>query len=196
MEFAYRYTDLIYGTTHTVRATDGPGILAWAQAQLQRTITEWSGRDIGGRIVYRDQPGTPWKPITATPAPGGCRWCGVDKQQHVRRYHSDMLDDDGNPVAGHFWTAPPQDVIKQRMLARRAARASSAPRWYRADVWMFSGGVWTLYCFPVAATCDATAYAAAVDHVNGAYPGCFRYVTRLGLHGSHLPAEPTAKAER
>ncbi|MER6828834.1 hypothetical protein ABT352_22830 [Streptosporangium sp. NPDC000563] len=41
-----------------------------------------------------------------------------------------------------------------------------------------------------------TAYATAVDHVNDAYPGCFRYVARLGLRGSYIPAESAAQAER
>jgi hypothetical protein len=45
------------------------------------------------------------------PAPSGCHWCGVDRREHAQRW---------TEAAGwHGWTAPTQQQIKDRMLARR-----------------------------------------------------------------------------
>lgn len=47
------------------------------------------------------------------PAPNGCRLCGIE-----RRGHAIQAGADGS----HTWTAPTQQQLKTRMLARRAVR--------------------------------------------------------------------------
>ncbi|MFF8997083.1 hypothetical protein ACF1GW_30885 [Streptomyces achromogenes] len=47
--------------------------------------------------------------------PGGCTHCGVTKRGHGRRYISG--------VGMHAWERPTDEQVKDRMLARRAARA-------------------------------------------------------------------------
>lgn len=57
----------------------------------------------------------------------GCRWCGVvTKYEHMQRWAP-------MPVGWHEWTRLDQQQIKERMLARRAARLSSAPYRYHAE---------------------------------------------------------------
>lgn len=46
------------------------------------------------------------------PNPSGCRHCGIDQREHARRWKP--------PAGWHQWTAPTQQQIKDRMLARRA----------------------------------------------------------------------------
>ena len=55
----------------------------------------------------------------------GCRWCGViTKHEHAQRWA---------PEPGwHKWTPLTQEQIKERMLARRAARLSAEPTLYHA----------------------------------------------------------------
>jgi hypothetical protein len=46
--------------------------------------------------------------------PSGCRYCGMERHGHMRRW---------SPGAKwHGWTAPTQEQIKARMLARREER--------------------------------------------------------------------------
>lgn len=47
------------------------------------------------------------------PAPNGCRLCGIERPGHAIQAGSD---------GSHTWTAPTEQQIKARMLARRAAR--------------------------------------------------------------------------
>lgn len=46
--------------------------------------------------------------------PMGCRWCGLDKRPHFQQWKP--------PVGWHQWEQPTQEQIKERMLARRAAK--------------------------------------------------------------------------
>jgi hypothetical protein len=55
--------------------------------------------------------------MTAVPNPMGCHHCGLDSREHAQRWKP--------PVGWHKWTQPTQDQIKARMLARRAARATT-----------------------------------------------------------------------
>ena len=48
------------------------------------------------------------------PNPNACRWCGIDKREHMQQWKP--------PVGWHQWTPPTQDQIKARMLARHAER--------------------------------------------------------------------------
>jgi len=45
------------------------------------------------------------------PAPGGCRWCGVEEREHMQRWKP--------PVGWHAWVAPTLEQRKERMRARR-----------------------------------------------------------------------------
>ena len=47
-------------------------------------------------------------------SPNGCRWCGVDYQEHYQRWHPDG--------GRHGWIQPTQDQIKARILKRRLER--------------------------------------------------------------------------
>lgn len=44
----------------------------------------------------------------------GCRWCSIDQHGHGRQYVE--------PIGWHQWQQPTQQQIKDRMLARRAAK--------------------------------------------------------------------------
>jgi len=56
----------------------------------------------------------------------GCRWCGViTKHEHMQRWAPE-------PVGWHTWTQLTQAQIKERMLARRAARLNAEPAKYHA----------------------------------------------------------------
>lgn len=57
-------------------------------------------------------------------SPYGCRWCGVQKEHHGRRYKL--------PVEMHSWEQPSREQILARMLARRAARLNPEPTIYHA----------------------------------------------------------------
>jgi hypothetical protein len=46
--------------------------------------------------------------------PSGCFWCGHAERNHASRW--------GTGVGFHQYVAPPQNVIKQRMLERQARR--------------------------------------------------------------------------
>jgi hypothetical protein len=46
-------------------------------------------------------------------APSSCRHCGIERHGHFQRWTTG--------IGRHTWTAPGQDLIKARMLARRAA---------------------------------------------------------------------------
>jgi hypothetical protein len=50
--------------------------------------------------------------------PFGCKYCGEAKRFHGRRYLSGM-------DAAHSWERPSDEQVKDRMLARRAARLTS-----------------------------------------------------------------------
>jgi hypothetical protein len=50
-------------------------------------------------------------------APNGCRWCAVDEREHMQRWKA--------PVGWHRWTAPTQEQIKDRMLARDHTRRTT-----------------------------------------------------------------------
>lgn len=50
--------------------------------------------------------------------PMGCRWCGLDKRPHMQQWSPPSK---GGP-GWHVWEQPTQQQIKDRMLARRAAR--------------------------------------------------------------------------
>lgn len=45
--------------------------------------------------------------------PNGCRWCGIDQRGHAIQY---------GRGGRHIWQQPTQQQIKDRMLARRAAK--------------------------------------------------------------------------
>lgn len=47
------------------------------------------------------------------PNPGGCRWCGIDRQRHYQTYHGPDLGSGG-------FVDPTQEQIKERMLANRS----------------------------------------------------------------------------
>lgn len=51
------------------------------------------------------------------PVPNGCRWCGIEKPNHVQRY--------AQFVKLHGWTEPTNKQRLNRMKARRAAKAVS-----------------------------------------------------------------------
>lgn len=57
-------------------------------------------------------------------APGGCQHCGLPRHGHCQRW---------TRAAGwHGYTAPTDEQIKARMLARRAARVTTlerSPQW-------------------------------------------------------------------
>lgn len=53
--------------------------------------------------------------MTTTPEPSGCAHCGAARRGHFQRWK------DG--IGWHRWTAPTQQQIKERMLARRALKA-------------------------------------------------------------------------
>lgn len=48
------------------------------------------------------------------PNPNGCRWCGVDKEDHLQRWAPE--------VNWHLWVEPTAAQRKKRMLERRAPR--------------------------------------------------------------------------
>lgn len=48
------------------------------------------------------------------PNPNGCRWCGVDKEDHLQRW-------DPN-VKWHTWVEPTVEQRKKRMHDRQAQR--------------------------------------------------------------------------
>lgn len=63
-------------------------------------------------------------PIAELPL-DGCRWCGViTKHEHMQRWSRE--------AGWHVWTPLTQAQIKERMLARRAARLNAAPAVYHA----------------------------------------------------------------
>lgn len=56
----------------------------------------------------------------------GCRYCGlIVKREHFQQWAP-------QPVGWHVWTPLTQTQIKQRMIARRAARLSAEPAPYHA----------------------------------------------------------------
>lgn len=65
--------------------------------------------------------------------PNGCRFCGIDLNQHYSRYHPDAEGyvqtyrrGDGTTYfmdnGMHTWVQPTQEQIKARMLKRRLER--------------------------------------------------------------------------
>ncbi len=46
------------------------------------------------------------------PNPNGCRWCGVDREEHLQRW--------APTVKWHTWVEPTAAQRKKRMLERRA----------------------------------------------------------------------------
>ena len=57
-------------------------------------------------------------------APYGCRWCGVEKHRHGRRW--------AVIVQMHSWMEPSQAMIRERMLRRLDARLNAEPPKYHA----------------------------------------------------------------
>ncbi|RKN61908.1 hypothetical protein D7231_32065 [Streptomyces klenkii] len=56
-------------------------------------------------------------PEHAAAQPSGCRWCGIPKRPHARRWTA---------AAGwHAWQAPTDAQILARMRARRARRLAA-----------------------------------------------------------------------
>lgn len=51
------------------------------------------------------------------PAPGGCRWCGVEEREHMQRWKP--------PVGWHKWEPPTLEQRKERMKARRRRPGTS-----------------------------------------------------------------------
>jgi hypothetical protein len=49
--------------------------------------------------------------------PNGCRWCGIPKRPHFQQWKP--------PAGWHQWEPPTQEQIKERMLARRAAKSAT-----------------------------------------------------------------------
>lgn len=64
--------------------------------------------------------------ITATP--NGCQHCGIPQREHMQQWKPE-------PIGWHTWVAPTQAQIKERMLARRAARAQAAIRGVENALW-------------------------------------------------------------
>ncbi len=52
------------------------------------------------------------------PAPGGCRWCGLEAREHAQRWKP--------PVGWHKWEPPTSEQRKERMLARRRRRRGTS----------------------------------------------------------------------
>ncbi len=48
------------------------------------------------------------------PNPNGCRWCGIDPEEHVRLW--------APTVNWHLWVEPTDAQRKKRILDRRARR--------------------------------------------------------------------------
>jgi hypothetical protein len=48
----------------------------------------------------------------AVPAPGGCRWCGIEEREHLQRWKP--------PIGWHVWTPPTVAQRKERMILRRS----------------------------------------------------------------------------
>jgi len=44
--------------------------------------------------------------------PNGCRWCGIDKDVHLQRWHP--------VIKWHTWIEPTSSQRKDRLKARRA----------------------------------------------------------------------------
>ncbi|MGV2914656.1 hypothetical protein [Streptomyces alfalfae] len=59
-------------------------------------------------------------------SPYGCRWCGVQKHHHDRRWFA--------VIGVHSWIEPSQAAIKERMLRRRDARLAAEPPKYHARI--------------------------------------------------------------
>lgn len=51
--------------------------------------------------------------MTTRTAPNGCRLCGIERRGHAIQ---------GTANGSHTWTAPTNQQIKERMLARRNNR--------------------------------------------------------------------------
>lgn len=50
--------------------------------------------------------------------PGGCKWCGVERQNHCQLWHGPELGFGG-------FVDPTQEQIKERMLERRKLRSNT-----------------------------------------------------------------------
>ncbi|MGW2725524.1 hypothetical protein [Streptomyces sp. NPDC001492] len=62
-------------------------------------------------------------------SPYGCRWCGVQKTAHGRRWNA--------IVEMHSWVEPSQAMILERMRRRRDARLNAAPPvFHAATAWV------------------------------------------------------------
>ncbi|MEZ0076360.1 hypothetical protein [Planotetraspora sp. GP83] len=188
MQFAIRFTDRLYGNVRTIFDAKA-ATLDRAQAARVREVNEWRGYDIGCHVVYRDQPGTDWRPIDGMPTPGGCRWCGLLRAEPHGERWSSLTGDDGKLVGNHHWTPPTVEQVKWRMLARRMRHAPAGPRTYRVEADMFDG-TWYRYTFTVAAAAD-DAFEVARQHMDETRPGEFRFLRSLGL--TTKTAEPTVE---
>lgn len=57
-------------------------------------------------------------------SPYGCRWCGIDRRRHGRRW--------AVILGVHAWLEPGQAMVLERMRRRRAVRLASEPTKYHA----------------------------------------------------------------
>lgn len=65
-------------------------------------------------------------------APYGCRWCGVERSRHGRRWAA--------IIQIHSWMEPDQPMILERMRQRRAHRlAAPAPVFHATTAWADDG---------------------------------------------------------
>lgn len=64
--------------------------------------------------------------MTTQPTPDGCQHCGIPERQHMTRWKPG--------IGSHQWTAPTQEQVKTRMLARSAfAICTECRRPYRPE---------------------------------------------------------------
>lgn len=62
--------------------------------------------------------GPPPSPDQRIPVPSGCRWCGIERHEHVQRW--------AVPVGWHRWEEPTIEQRKERFLARRRTRGTGS----------------------------------------------------------------------
>lgn len=61
-------------------------------------------------------------------APYGCRWCGVEKLSHGRRWQA--------TVGMHAWVAPALEMVRDRMWLRLVARwERPQPKYHATTAW-------------------------------------------------------------
>lgn len=58
--------------------------------------------------------------------PSGCRYCGIDQQNHLQRWDAQYRAETGNGWHQHI--PPTADQVRTRMTARRASSPASTPK--------------------------------------------------------------------